>query len=86
MTYCTSRKLSVKLLFSFDVNKEKTPHDTLKERISSLIIPLTANPTKWSSTLKQFVGKLLEGLSRLASFPSPMNILPFNNIKSKDSK
>ena len=58
MTYCTSRKLSGKLVFSIDVNKEKAPHDTLKERISSVIIPLSANPTKWSNTLKQFLGKL----------------------------
>ena len=58
MTYCTSRKLSGKLVFSIDVNKEKAPHDTLKERISSIIIPLSANPTKWSNTLKQFLGKL----------------------------
>ena len=80
MTYCTSRKLSGKLVFSIDVNKEKAPLDTL--RISSVIIPLSANPTKWSNTLKQFLGKLptnclsvfdhfvrlaLKGLPRLAN-------------------
>ena len=26
--------------------------------LSELINPLSANPTKWSNTLKQFVGKL----------------------------
>ena len=40
MTYCASSKLFVRLIFSFDVNKEKTPHDILKERIRSLIIKI----------------------------------------------
>ena len=32
----------------------------------ALFNPLSANPTKWSNTLKQFVGRLGEIISRMA--------------------
>ena len=31
---------------------------TLKKTVSKTFNPFSANPTKWSNTLKQFVGKL----------------------------
>ena len=48
-----SRKLhDIYILHRFSCGDNRTPN------ISSNINPLSANPTKWSNTLKQFVGKL----------------------------
>ena len=40
-------------------NMEDKPTKTSRVFIFAQLNPLSANPTKWSNTLKQFVGKLL---------------------------
>ena len=46
-----SIKLNGKYIYPWKISKATFP------KLSSAIIPLSANPTKWSNTLKQIVGK-----------------------------
>ena len=39
--------------------------------------PLSANPTKWPNTLKQFVGNLLKGLKGLRAATQTLELLTF---------